>query len=244
MRIAFFSDIHGNLPALQAAYNDALERSVSAFYCAGDLVGYGPYPSEVCTFILDHQIATISGNYDMKVCRVFKNPKKLKRTMKPDKWRILNWTRTHTTPRTHRFLLRLPKIWRQELPNRTTLIMAHGSPRSQSDPIYPSITDRGLRAVMGDVLPNLFIVGHTHIPFVTRIGPVLVVNCGSIGQPVDGDPRGAYALISLQSGFSVKGEIIRFEYSMTQIVKKLQRSSMPAYLARDLVLGRKRRESP
>ena len=64
MRVAIFSDIHGNLPALEAVLADVARRRPDAMYCLGDLVGYGPFPNEVIERIRSEQIPTITGNYD------------------------------------------------------------------------------------------------------------------------------------------------------------------------------------
>lgn len=64
MRTALFSDIHGNLPALEAVLADIDRRQVDRLYCLGDLVGYSPFPNEVIERIRDRAIPTVMGNYD------------------------------------------------------------------------------------------------------------------------------------------------------------------------------------
>jgi Icc-related predicted phosphoesterase len=64
---AFISDIHANLPALEAAVEDAKKRGVSQFFCAGDITGYGPFPDEVCDYLQESHIKAVAGNYDAKV---------------------------------------------------------------------------------------------------------------------------------------------------------------------------------
>lgn len=64
MKIALFSDIHANLPALQAVLTDIDQKNPDLIYCLGDLVGYAPYPNEVIQEIRQRKIPTIAGNYD------------------------------------------------------------------------------------------------------------------------------------------------------------------------------------
>ena len=64
MLIAFISDIHGNLPALEAAVADAEARGANRIICAGDMTGYGPFPDAVCRFLEERRIPAIIGNYD------------------------------------------------------------------------------------------------------------------------------------------------------------------------------------
>jgi hypothetical protein len=67
--VAVITGIHGNLPALQAALARIDELGIERVYCGGDLVGYGPHPSEVCALIADRQIPTIYGNNDHAIAR-------------------------------------------------------------------------------------------------------------------------------------------------------------------------------
>jgi predicted phosphodiesterase len=67
--VAFITDIHGNLPALQAALARIDELAITRTYCGGDLVGYGPHPNEVCALIAEHDIPTIYGNHDYAIAR-------------------------------------------------------------------------------------------------------------------------------------------------------------------------------
>jgi predicted phosphodiesterase len=69
MKIALFSDIHSNLPALEAFFADVDEREVDVIYCLGDLVGYNIWPNEVTEAIRERNIPTIAGNYDFGIGR-------------------------------------------------------------------------------------------------------------------------------------------------------------------------------
>ncbi|HEY3885485.1 MAG TPA: metallophosphoesterase family protein, partial [Vicinamibacterales bacterium] len=64
MRLAIFSDIHGNLPALEAVLAHVHSQAFDALYCLGDLVGYGASPNEVVDRIRRDRIPTLVGNYD------------------------------------------------------------------------------------------------------------------------------------------------------------------------------------
>ena len=195
MLIAFLSDIHGNLPALEAAVVDAKARGAGKIVCAGDLTGYGPFPEGVCRFLEERRIPSIIGNYDRKVIDVTNQGSSAAAGMKQKKRKILLWTGAHLDDRSRRYLAGLPEHLTLRLPGGHHLLVVHGSPLSMDDAIYPSITRRGLEAKVGGVRPDVLVCGHTHIPFVKRIGGVLIVNCGSAGHPVDGDPRPAYALV-------------------------------------------------
>jgi len=161
--------------------------------------------------------------------------------MKQKKRKILLWTGTHLDDRSRRYLASLPEHLTLRLPGGHHLLVVHGSPLSMDDAIYPSITRRGLEAKVGGVRPDVLVCGHTHIPFVKRIGGVLIVNCGSAGHPVDGDPRPAYALVRTEEGAVPRGRIVRFEYDRNWTIAALGKSSLPKGLQKDIAEGAKMR---
>lgn len=244
MLIAFVSDIHGNLPALDAALTDARVRGAEKVYCAGDLTGYGPFPREVCRTLAEKKIITIAGNYDVKVLAALHGSADLKNGMKPGKWKILEWTCRQIDKDADRFLSSLPPLYREKLAGRFELLMVHGSPVSAEDAVYPSITPFGLKRKLAGMKPDILVCGHTHIPFTRRVGGILVINCGSVGHPVDGDPRPAYALMKIQQGKPPSARIIRFDYPKAELFDALERSSLPRDLAADFSEGNKKRELP
>lgn len=244
MLIAFISDIHGNLPALEAALTDARDRGAEKVYCAGDLTGYGPFPGEVCRIIAEKQITSIIGNYDAKVIAALHRSADLKEGMKPGKWKILDWTCRQIDGDAQRFLSSLPPLHHETLADRFKLLMVHGSPLSPVDTIYPSITPYGLKKKLAGTRLDILVCGHTHIPFVRRVAGILIVNCGSAGHPVDGDPRPAYALVKMQQGKSPSARIIRFDYPKAALFRAIERSSLPRGLSADFSEGNKKREMP
>ena len=240
MLIAFFSDIHGNLPALKAALASARARGALEIICAGDIVGYGPFPSEVCDYLAENNIECISGNYDYKVLEVLRHGKSAAAELPKKKREILFWTADNIIDKAKFFLNSLPESMVQTVPSGKSLLVVHGTPSSNEDAIYPSITPRGLAAKLGETHADILVCGHTHIPFVKRVGGVLVINCGSTGQPVDGDPSPSYALLSVEEEI-LHTRIIRFEYDVGETVAALRKTSLPSGLQDDFARGNKRR---
>jgi putative phosphoesterase len=241
--MAFLSDIHGNLPALEAAVVDAKARGAGKIVCAGDLTGHGPFPEGVCRYIKERRIPSILGNYDRKVINVTNQGLSAAAGMKQKKRKILLWTGAHLDDWSRRYLSGLPEHLTLRLPGGHHLFVVHGSPLSMDDAIYPSITRRGLEAKVGGVRPAVLVCGHTHIPFVKRIGGVLIVNCGSAGHPVDGDPRPAYALVCAEEGVVPRARIVRFEYDRNRTIAALGKTSLPKGLQKDFAEGAKMRFS-
>jgi putative phosphoesterase len=242
--MAFVSDIHGNLPALEAAIADAKGRGAGQVVCAGDMTGYGPFPDEVCRFLEERRIPAVIGNYDQKVIETARQGRSAAAGMKQKKRKILLWTVAHLDDWTRGYLAGLPDHLTLRVPGGRKLLVVHGSPLSTDDTIFPSITRRGLEAKLGDVQPDILVCGHTHIPFVKGIGGVLVVNCGSAGQPVDGDPRPAYALVHAGQGAAPRGRIVRFEYDRNRTIAALKKTPLPKDLRKDFNEGNKMRFLP
>jgi diadenosine tetraphosphatase ApaH/serine/threonine PP2A family protein phosphatase len=153
--------------------------------------------------------------------------------MKPFKWKVLNWTVKQLGGKERRYLAGLETTYRETLTGDIAYLMVHGSPISDKDTIYPSVTARGLRQKLDDERPDILVCGHTHIPFVKRLAGTLVVNCGSVGQAIDGDPRPSYALVRIARGVKSAGRIVRFSYPVREVVAAIERSTLPKYLVDD-----------
>jgi putative phosphoesterase len=211
-RVAIVSDIHANLPALEAALADIDRREVDTVVVAGDLVGDGKQPAEVVTLLRRLGFPAIRGNVDRKVAEAAAlSGKELAERARKKKTAELLWTA--------RRLDRAGLHWLTGLPATVTLLLGgarmlvvHGSPLSDTDSIYPSLTPRALAAKLGADRPDILVCGHSHVPFARRISGVAVVNAGSVGRPVDGDPRGSYALVDIGAGRPPRGRIVRFSF--------------------------------
>jgi predicted phosphodiesterase len=109
-RIAVFSDVHSNLPALQRVLDDIKEEGIGEIYCLGDLVGYDPFPNEVIEIIRKRRIKTVQGNYDEGVgydgdgcgCAYITEREKETGVIS------LEWTKAHTSEENKGYLRRLP----------------------------------------------------------------------------------------------------------------------------------------
>ena len=134
MRLAIISDIHGNLPALEAVLDDIARQQVDAVYCLGDLVGYAPFPNEVTERIRRERIPTVMGNYDDGVgfdrdecgCAYREADERMRGEQS------LAWTKARTTSDNKAFLRGLPSEIRVEA-HRTRVLLVHGSPRKMND---------------------------------------------------------------------------------------------------------------
>jgi putative phosphoesterase len=237
MRIASFSDVHGNLDALEAVLADIDHQECEAVYCLGDLVGYGAFPNEVIRVIIDRHIPTIMGNYDDGVgfdrddCGCAYRDAEMRRLGDIS----LKWTREKVTPE-HKAFLRglLPNI-RLEVAG-TRVLMVHGSPRRINEYVYSDRGDASLAHIAESAQADVLVFGHTHLPYSKWVGNVLLVNDGSVGKPKDGDRRAAYALLDI--GAEVAVTIRRVEYDVAAAAEAIRTSGLPPQFADALETGR------
>jgi putative phosphoesterase len=235
--VAVITDIHANLPALEATLERAQNLGIERIYCGGDLVGYGPHPSEVCARIEELGIPTIYGNYDFAIAReqedcgcayVDRHDRELGQLS-------VAWTLEHADQRAKEFMLRLPFDLRFDVAG-VPVHLVHGSPRKVNEYLFedkPATLYRRLAAAEdGRVLA----FGHTHRPWVHEYGGVLFVNCGSVGKPKDGDPNTAFAVLRPASG-TVQVSIERVAYDADAVASEVRRSGLPPEYAERLVRG-------
>jgi putative phosphoesterase len=235
--VAVITDIHANLPALQAALARIEELGIQRVYCGGDLVGYGPHPNEVCALIEERQIPTIYGNYDYAIARDLEDcgcayPTKEERELGQ---RSVDWTLAHTNQQAKDFMGELPFDLRFDV-DGIAVHLVHGSPRKVNEYLFEdkpaSLYERLARAEEGDAL----VFGHTHKPWVHEYGGVLFVNCGAVGKPKDGDPRAAFASLSSAAG-KLEVEIERVGYDAEAVAREVAAAGLPNEYAEKLVLA-------
>ena len=231
-RIAIFSDIHANLPALQAVLAGMDQRGLDQRYCLGDLVGYGTFPNEVIEIIREQKIPTIMGNYDQGVGNSSDECGCAYRTAEEEALgkRSIAWSNVHTTDENKAFLRSLlPQITFQLGDLR--VVLAHGSPRRINEYLYIDRPDAGLERILDGVNADVLVVGHTHKPY-HRVLPSgrHVINDGSVGKPKDGDPRACYIILEAE-GRDLNVEFVRVSYDVERTATAIEASEMPAKYA-------------
>lgn len=187
MRTLVISDIHGNAAALRAVAAVPFDFLV----CLGDIVGYGPRPAECVTWVRSHADVVVQGNHDHAIGNA-DDP----RCSTPFRWLAEATTplqRAQLPVDDRRWLAALPRLAAFPLDGRRT-VAVHATP---SDPLYRYVGPDPVRweAERDGVHADLLLVGHTHLPFDLTVSGLRIVNPGSVGQPKDGDPAAAFAVI-------------------------------------------------
>jgi len=225
VKAAFLSDIHANLPALAAALARARRAGARTVVVAGDLVGGGPHPVEVLRLLAECGAVCVRGNMDRKVLAAAQagaKPPRKKGGTKADS----AWTARQLGADERAFLASLP-AGRELLLGGASVRVVHGSPQGDEDYLYPSLTEEALAKRLGEDRPAVLLCGHSHLPFVRRIGGVLVINAGSVGRPIDGDPRGSFVLCDFPGKGRASARVVRFAYPVEEAARDLARRKHP-----------------
>lgn len=234
-KIAIFSDIHANLPAMEAVKASIESGSYDGVYCLGDLGGYASQPNEVQELIQSMGCHTIMGNYDEGVG--FNMDDCGCHYVKPFDIEMSNvsflWTRSNTSDSNKAWLRDLPREIRLEVEGKQVLL-CHGSPRSTTEYLFENRSDGFLRQFTAggkdDAHADVIVFGHTHVTFHRVVDGVNFINSGSVGRPKDGDPRAGYAVVSFD-GEGVSVEQVRLEYNVEVAAQNLVAAGLPEYFA-------------
>jgi putative phosphoesterase len=221
MKAVIISDLHGNYDAL-----NALPESYDELWVLGDLVNYGPEPSLVVNFISTHASHAVRGNHDHAVGfeadpRCTLRYREMAAATQKVSLAQLNETQKE-------FLRGLPAKEQVQCDGKR-VYLCHAKP---SDPLYgycPADSDDWI-AEVETTKSDILLVGHTHTPFIRRIGERIVCNPGSLGQPKTGRPDACYAL--WQDGVL---ELKSFAYPVETTIKKINALPMMPEIKRDLI---------
>jgi predicted phosphodiesterase len=246
MKIALFSDIHANLPALEAFFNDVASRNTDAIYCLGDLVGYNIWPNEVIDEIRKRGIPTIAGNYDWGIGR---SSDDCGCAYKTDEEKAMgkvsiSYTNEIVKDEQRNYLRTLPAHIRLEYQlneEKFNVLLVHGSPRKVNEYLFEDRDEKSMLRIMADANADIMCFGHTHQPYHRILNSGTdgsdhfrhAINIGSVGKPKDKDPRGGYVILTinpdsaLNNKDSILVEFIRFDYDIEKAAKAVEDSPLP-----------------
>ena len=242
MKIALFSDIHANLPALEAFFKDIDAKKPDAVYCLGDLVGYNIWPNEVIDEIRKRNIPTITGNYDFGIGR---RSDECGCAYKTDEEKAMgkvsiSYTNEIVKDEQRAYLRTLPahiRIEYQLNEDKLNLLLVHGSPRKVNEYLFEDREEKSMLRILEQADADILCFGHTHKPYHRIIETEgrfrHAINIGSVGKPKDADPRGGYVMLTINENSSITNkksievEFIRFEYDIEKAAKAVEDSPLP-----------------
>ncbi|WP_424017086.1 metallophosphoesterase family protein [Halorientalis pallida] len=219
MRLAVVSDIHANLVAFEAVLSDM--PPVDGYLCAGDVVGYGPWPAECVDRVRELGAPTVMGNHDRAVA----TETGFGFNSMADAG--VRYASEHCSAGQIEWLRSLPDD-RVEHDGRVKVV--HGHPDDPDRYTYPGLFKPALLD-QEDVL----IMGHTHVQAHEVFDEGIVMNPGSVGQPRDEDPRAAYSILDLDA---MTVDERRVEYDIDAVVEAVDEADLPAKIGKRLRKGR------
>jgi predicted phosphodiesterase len=262
-RIALFSDVHGNLVALDTVLADIDRSGIDDVYCLGDLVGYGPDPAGVVERIRASRTPTIKGNYDEGIgerrgeCGCYYATEQAK----SDGAASYAFTDAALDDADHVWLAALPGEIRIEHEG-VRILLAHGSPRKVNEYLLPDRQDAQLSRLADAAGADVVCVGHVHIPYHRVLDGegdrrIHYVSAGSVGKPKDGDSRAGWAELVFGSPDDIRriaseddaaapagssstwlGIVFhRISYDVDSVVRKMAEVGLPSTLAAALRNG-------
>lgn len=243
MRLAIISDIHGNLPALEAVLAAIDDSDAEEVWCLGDVVGYGAQPDECARLVSERCALSLVGNHDLAVLGEIEVS-----AFSPSAADAVNWTRANAAPETLEFLRGLePKDEGREV------ALYHASPR---DPVWEYVLwlDQAAECIAAQSA-RVSLIGHSHVAlfFVEPEGDTdargahaeagtrleigeqrWLINPGSVGQPRDGDPRAAWLELDTDA-WSVAFR--RTAYEIERAAESIVEAGLPEQLGARLYVG-------
>lgn len=225
-RIALISDIHGNVPALEAVLNDCMNRNISRVFCLGDLVGKGPHPEVVVDLVRQHCEFVLQGNWDDHLS-------------KPSEDHIDNWHQKRLGHDRMEYLGELPFSKEFYMSGRYIRLF-HASSESVHNRVQPSdsmekrlnlFSNTGKTNNEDGKEPDVVGYGDIHNAFIQHFDGKTLFNVGSVGNPLE-IPQAAYMILegeygeTITSSFSI--QIVRVPYDIELAVKQAIGEDMPS----------------
>jgi putative phosphoesterase len=221
MKIGLIADVHSNAVALEAVLKDM--GRVDVILCAGDIVGYNPFPNETVELLQKYRVKCVRGNYDNAVVSGDTQ------WFNPMATQTIRWTANHMTRENIRFLETLP-----EHIDLNGLTVYHGGPNRLEEFVYENDHERFCR-VFDPFEVSVVVFGHTHSPVEEVCGGKIILNPGSVGQPRDGDPRACYGIYDTETK---KFEIRRVTYDVKKVQESIIKAGLPQFMADRLSYGK------
>ncbi|ADQ65830.1 phosphoesterase [Halogeometricum borinquense DSM 11551] len=219
MRVAVISDVHANRVALDAVLDDMPD--VDSILCAGDVVGYNPWPAECVAELRARDVPTVMGNHD--------------RAVASDTTFRFNAMAAAGVKHAREKLDDDAMTWLSDLPDERTefdgrVRLTHDHPRIQDKYTYPDEFEADF--LDGE---DVLVLGHTHVQGHRVFDEGIVMNPGSVGQPRDGDPRAAYAILDLDD---LTVDERRVDYDIEAVVDAVTEAGLPERIGRRLYDGK------
>lgn len=221
--LAILSDIHGNLPALEAVMRDLAKVHVDQVVVAGDVINWGPFSAECVDIVAREGWAVIRGNNEFYLLD-YDTPRAPEAWHDQTQWPLLPWLREHLQGSRHHRIAAWPDYISLRFPDAPPIRVVHGSCRSAWESLF-AIDDETINAPkLAGVEERFIIAGHTHLAMDIRVAHWRVFNPGTVGAPLDGIAGAQYMLLHT-AGDHWHPEFKRVAYDPAPLFAEFERQS-------------------
>lgn len=233
MILGLISDVHANVLALEAVLAELKRRGAESVLCLGDLVGYGPSPNETLSLLQQEKVLCTLGAADEQVAFEFVHNTRPRVGVADE---ILAWTRSVIEPEHVAFLRRLPSQLRLNTPEGR-LRARHGTLEGLTRTELSGQDDTELTRLLDAQRCKILAIGSSHVPYYQRLKAGWIINPGSVGLSLNGEPGADYALLKFgDRGLEV--EMDKVEYDFAAVAFDIVAWGLPAAVAEAVQRGR------
>ncbi|WP_312302669.1 metallophosphoesterase [Chryseobacterium sp.] len=236
IQIAIFSDVHGNLPALEVVLKDMDQRGIHQKFCLGDLVDFAPWGNEVIQKIRDLNIPCLMGNHDERIAfnmPVFPLDKHSEEETKA-RFIAIDHSKKHITDENKNFLSGLPfhlKLNYKIGNKHWSIQLVHSTLESNDTYLYESENDEIFINMLDKSGADLIVMGHTHLSFKKQFeNNKWAINCGSVGRSKEENRLASYLVLAMDEG-KIIPEIVQLRYPFEKTAREIEESGIPDYYA-------------
>ena len=222
--LALISDLHANLPALEAVAAEIRRRRPDAVYVLGDLINGCAWPAETMQLLTALGWPMLLGNHDDALLQLG-TARMEPRYSDRRRYAALWWTRARLSAADLALLAGLPLTRGLTFPDAPPLRLFHGLPGNFFVGFRPDSPEAWAIRHLTGVAEQLVAGGHTHVPMVRRFGDWMVVNCGAVGVSYDGDVRAAYAWLT-GGAAGWRADICRVAYDLAAVEAEYRASGL------------------
>lgn len=237
MLLGLISDVHANVLALEAVITELRRREVETIVCLGDLVGYGPSPNETLDLLRQENVMCTLGAADEQIAFDFARSPRPRAGVADE---ILNWTRSVIEAKHVTYLRSLPVQLRLSTP-QGRLRAYHGT-LDMGERVDLNRSSLLLDKLLAAQRCTILAVGNSHVPFYRKLSGGWVVNPGSVGLSLNGEPGADYALLEVtETGLEVSMDKVEYDFAAVafdivawglphSVAEAVQRGRMPEKL--------------
>jgi predicted phosphodiesterase len=236
IQIAVFSDVHGNLPALEVVLKDIEKRGIRQKFCLGDLVDFAPWGNEVIEKIRSLNIPCLMGNHDERIAFNIPVVPLSKHSEEETNARFIaiDHSKKHITEENKKFLSELPfhlKLNYKVGEKHWNIQLVHSSLSSNDTYLYESEKDEIFTDMLKNSQSDVIVMGHTHLSFKKQFeNKTWAINCGSVGRSKEENRLASYVIFTLDEE-KITPEIIQIPYPIDETARQIKESGIPDYYA-------------